>query len=84
MSGQMSPYFELLDAVNDAKTEEEHQRAEDRLSGWRDCMNHYGLGWSGTYDDRYTLAKYGEHRLVCCGVLLDWMPSSTIEGATND
>lgn len=75
MSGQMREYHSLIDAVNEAKTEVEHRVAYAKLNGWRACLLSTGRIWSGIDDDRYTMAKYGERRLMCCGVLLDWMPS---------
>ncbi len=71
----MSEYQSLIDAVNEAKTEVEHRVTTARLHGWRACLLSLGKTWSGIDDDRYTMAKYGERRLMCCGVLLDWEPS---------
>ncbi len=65
----------MIDAVNEAKTYDQHRYAENCLSGWRKCMFHLGLEWSGTDDDIYTMAKYGKDRPMCCGVLLDWEPT---------
>lgn len=67
-------YFEMIDVVNEAKTEREHDHAESRLSGWIECVEFFGKEWSGIDADRHTMRKYGD-RPMCCGVLLDWMPN---------
>ena len=65
----MATYFEMVDAVNEATTDDARKYAEARLSGWIECANEHGVKWSGTEADRYTMAKYGD-RQMCCGVLL--------------
>ena len=69
----MSRHTDLIDAVNDAKTQREHDYAQAFLDGWRD-----GAGtWSGLYADMHTMARLGMYRPMCCGVLLDWQPEQT-------
>jgi len=75
MSGQMSEYYSLIDAVNEAKTVEKHRMASARLYGWRARMLSLGRIWSGIDDDLHTMGKYGDDRPMCCGVLPDWEPS---------
>ena len=67
-------YLNMVDAVNEAKTERDHAHAEARLSGWIECADYFGLNWSGIAADRHTETKYGD-RPMCCGVLLDWTPT---------
>ena len=66
-------HFEMVDAVNDAKTEQERSRAEAELSGWREAADYLGHGWSCIDADLYTMDKRekpGEELAMCCGVLL--------------
>ncbi len=65
----MATYFAMVDAVNEATTDDEPQYAEARLSGWIECANEHGVAWSGTDADRYTMHKHGD-KPMCCGVLL--------------
>ncbi len=67
----MSKHTELIDAVNDAKTQYERDIAEARLAGWREGVEH----WSGIFADIHTMEKHGRDRPMCCGVLLDWQPA---------
>lgn len=67
-------HTELIDAVNDAKTEGEHQYADVFLQGWRAGVDDAGGYWSGTWADMHTMKRFGEERPMCCGVLLDWKP----------
>ena len=65
----MATYFEMVDAVNDAQTDDARRYAEARLSGWIECANEHGVEWSETAANLYTAAKHGD-RPMCCGVLL--------------
>lgn len=69
-------HLEMVDAVNDATDVAERSHAADMLAGWRECADHLGVGWSGIDADLHTMAKHGEHKPVCCGVLLDWEPKA--------
>ena len=64
----------MVDAVNEATTERERDKAELMLAGWRECAVYLEIGWSGIEADLHTMAKHGERRPMCCGVLLDWEP----------
>ena len=64
-------YLQMLDAVNDAHTEDEHRTAKWRLNGAREV-----IPWSGIADDLHTMGRFGNDRLMCCGVLLDWEPKA--------
>lgn len=61
-------YNEILDAVNDARTEDEYVIAHAKLDGAREV-----IGWSGIDDDNHTMARVGKDVPMCCGVLIrDW------------
>jgi hypothetical protein len=70
----MSSQEELLDAVNEATSQRERDMALAFLRGWRQGVEDAGSGWSGVSADVHSMAKYGEDRPMCCGVLLDWKP----------
>ncbi len=71
---------ELLDAVNEATNQQEHDSALAFLRGWRQGVEDAGCDWSGISADMHSMAKYGEERPMCCGVLLDWKPKDAPEG----
>ncbi len=67
-------HFDMIDAVNDAKTPEDRRRAENELNGWRIAADHFGHGWPGADADFYTVdtrGVEGEDLPMCCGVLLE-------------
>lgn len=72
----MSAHTDLLDAVNDAKTQVEHDMAYWKLVGWREGVEHCGRRWDFIEADEHTEARFGDHRTICCGVLLDWEPQA--------
>lgn len=67
----MSNHTDLIDKVNEAKTEYEHTYAKGVLAGWRLRVEQEGRRWNFMEADYYALEKYGE-RPICCGELLDW------------
>jgi hypothetical protein len=69
----MSRHTDLIDAVNDAKTEYEHVIADGYLRGWRDGQKEAGRRWCFIEADEHSVARFGD-RPICCGVLLDWRP----------
>lgn len=71
----MSEHTDLIDAVNDAKTQHAHDAAYWRLQGWRDGITHCGHRWDFIEADQHTESRF-PGRPYCCGVLLDWSPSS--------
>lgn len=71
----MSRHTDLIDAVNDAKTEHAHAYAEAFLDGWRAGIKEAGRRWCFMEADMHTMARFGEERPICCGVLLDWKES---------
>lgn len=69
-------HIELLEAVNNAKTQQEHDRAEAVLEGFRLALDTiYGHGFSLMDADLYYLNQ-GVTRPMCCGVFLDWKPAA--------
>lgn len=70
----MSNHTDLIDAVNDAKTEYEHNHAKGVLDGWRLCMEQMGRRWDFIEADEHSMERFGD-RPICCGVLLDWEPA---------
>jgi hypothetical protein len=60
--------------VNDAVTQREHDIATARLYGWRDGLEYCGRSWDFAEADYHSMARFGEERQICCGVLLDWKP----------
>jgi hypothetical protein len=68
----VSRHTDLIDAVNDAKTEYRHRYAEAFLQGWRAGQDEAGRRWCFIEADMHTAQRFGEHRPFCCGVLLDW------------
>lgn len=71
-------HYQMVDAVNEAKTKSEHEAAIHRLDGWREAAEHFGHGWSGVKADLHSMAKYGEDAPMCCGVLFDWKPAAEV------
>lgn len=67
-------HLELVDAVNDARTHQDHRDAELKLSGFRDALEHLGHRGFLINADIHSMKRFGEDRNMCCGVLLDWMP----------
>ena len=65
----MSTLYEMLDAVNEAKTHDDYLSAHWALHGWLDCATQHGIEWSGIQADLYTMKKYGDDAPMTCGVL---------------
>ncbi|APQ41941.1 MAG: hypothetical protein G3W63_19480 [Xanthomonas euvesicatoria] len=63
----MIRHFELVDAVNNAVTKQDHDRAYAYLRGYREaaCIDSFGLMEA----DMHSMGKYGEDMDMCCGVL---------------
>jgi hypothetical protein len=73
MSKLFDKHIELVKLVNSADSERQHQLAEERLRGFRDCMD--VKGYQQLMDcDMYYIEK-GIDRPMCCGVFLDWKPA---------
>lgn len=73
----MSRHTDLLDAVNDAKTEYERNYAVVFLAGWRAGQADAGLIWSGIEADNHSNKRF-PGRPMCCGELLDWKPDAAL------
>ena len=67
-------HLELVDAVNAARTENEHHDAKMILRGFRDGLHAAGCHVDLIGCDFHTMEKHGERDMVC-GVLLDWAPT---------
>ena len=61
----------LVDAVNNAKTQREHDAAKLILKGYKMRTDQEGLMWPGADLD---LSLPDDDRPVCCGEYLDWTP----------
>ena len=68
-----SEHIRLVEAVNNATTQAEHDRADIHLRGWRDGVAAAGGHWSGIDADLHYINQ-GDERDRCCGVLCDWKP----------
>jgi hypothetical protein len=64
----------LVDLVNDAETQWQHDHHSAYLAGWRAGLEYGGLRWSGIEADLHTMARFGQDRPMCCGELMDWKP----------
>ena len=70
MEDEMSRHTDLIDAVNDAITEEDRRLAEVFLDGFRAGLEECGCRWSGVDADLHTMARTGNRAAsMCCGVL---------------
>ena len=67
-------HMKLIDDVNNAKTQCEHEIAYWTLHGWRKGVEFAG----GTVDlinaDLEQFERGHESRLMCCGVFNEWKP----------
>lgn len=73
-------HIELVEAVNNAATESEHQLNYARLCGFRDALQEI----AGTVSYGQMLMNCDMHymeqgidRDMCCGVWSDWKPATT-------
>ena len=64
-------HFDMVDAVNDAKTADERSIAEAELRGWRLAADYFGRGWSGIAADIHTMERHGAGVDMCCGVIFN-------------
>lgn len=65
-------HYEMIDAVNEAKTDQEHEAALQRLKGWRIAAEHFGHRLDYCAADLHSMAKYGYDTPMTCGVLHGW------------
>lgn len=66
-------HISLIEEVNNAKTEEAHQRAEAGLAAWRKGVEDAGVKLDFIGCDLHYLNR-GIDRPMCWGVFLDWRP----------
>ena len=71
-----SKHLQLVDAVNDAKTQSEHDIAYWKLQGFREGLEHCGFHVGLIDADLHSMERFGPDRPMCCGVLLDWTPEA--------
>lgn len=62
----------LIDAVNNAKTKQEHWDAGSKLQGWRQGVRDCGREPDLCAADLEQFERGHENRPMCCGVFLDW------------
>ena len=73
----------ILDRVNNSKTEDEHQRNMAYLRAWRDGVKDAGREVVLVDADWYYIEQ-GYDAPMCCGVWLDWEPGIHSENATGE
>lgn len=81
MDNLLKRHIELVEAVNNSKTEIEHESARNMLRGFRQALE---------IMDIFQLSECGMHyidqgiaRPMCCGVFLDWKPQHISETCTD-
>lgn len=79
MTSISQKHFDLVDAVNDARTEAEHRDARRFLEGFREGLTTAGIRPDLIACDFYSMGNHGEVEMVA-GVLLNWKP--TLEETT--
>lgn len=70
-------HIEMVEAVNNAKTQDEHDRAYQRLVGFREACEVFmgrNVGRLLMSADEHYIAQ-GIDRPMCCGEFLDWRPA---------
>lgn len=81
-------HCKLLDKVNYARTEEEHERAYHLLNAWRegvtDAAASVGRQLFSLMDGDHHYMDQGINRPMCCGVWLDWKPEGRPESSAAD
>lgn len=71
-------HMKLIDAVNFAKTEQEHQNNDLILHGWRQGVSDAGFVVDLIGADLEQFDRGFEYRDMCCGVFCDWKPPETL------
>ena len=72
MKNLFDKHIELVELVNNAYSEREHQIASDVLHGFRLALGLQGINQL-IECDMYYIDK-GIDRPMCCGIFLDWEP----------
>ena len=68
----LEKHIEIVESVNNAQTNSEHQTASSRLDGFREALNLMGINQLIECDMHYI--EQGVDRPMCCGIFLDWEP----------
>lgn len=71
-------HIQLVEAVNNASTEQEHRYAKMRLDNWREGVADSDRVLNYIAADLHYLDQ-GVDRPMCCGVFLDWKPSVPLD-----
>ena len=74
MRGLLEKHIQLVEAVNNSKTQREHDRNGDTLNGFREALE--ALHIRQLMDCDYYYLDQGVDRPMCCGVFLDWEPDT--------
>lgn len=80
MSKLFDKHIELVEAVNNSLTQDEHDRAEIRLRGFREALDCMSPKPAHLIDCDYHYLSQGIDRPMCCGVWLDWVPNDSNKG----
>jgi len=67
-------HMQLVDAVNGAKTQLDHDIAERVLRGWREGVKDAGFALDLIRADWEQFDRGHANRPMCCGVFNDWKP----------
>ena len=70
-------HIDLLEAVNNAKTNSQYDLAYHRLIGFRDALTALNINQLMACDLHYLVQ--GIERPMCCGVFLDWEPAKILQ-----
>lgn len=74
MTNLHEKHMELIDAINNAVTQDEHRAAELRRHAWIEGVRDAGRDVDLIRADLEQFARGNEARPMCCGVFLDWEP----------
>lgn len=69
-------HMELVDAVNDAKTEQVHDMNYWKLQGWIDGVRFSGGSVDFIAADLAQFERGHENVPMCCGVFNNWRPKT--------
>lgn len=65
-------YFDMIDAVNEAKSEYEYSIYRAQLNGFIACAKHYKIRLPSVLEsDLHSKGKYGSEAEMCAGVLIN-------------
>jgi hypothetical protein len=73
----LDKHIELLEAVNNAKTNKQYDLAYHKLIGFRDALTAMNINQLIACDLHYL--DQGIDRPMCCGVFLDWEPEQILQ-----